>query len=820
MRSNVVLRGEGPTRTVLDFGHLRGHTGSRFEFSNRFAAIEFGEGCSGAGVENLGMDFSLDDTSSNPTDSIFDEGGRITNLNEFKNEQTSAFVTAVVFDESSKNNFISGCNIYRSGSCPVVLMGRNNTIENCEIDRSWNKDERNGEVVVGGTDNLVQDSTIKRIRGVRVVGNASFNVFSNCKIYSAVEFEHGLRYTFESSQTADSFLLPKNNTLEGSTVFPRAEFFISPSTVRNQETSVGIVPSDAVSLNVADTLVARSVFIEHKDSISGVSLSVASSELTWFQLESTGITDEFFIRGPHLAVTTHASRRITGDVSRVYASLNEARLAGPAFPGTGGVTFAPEARISGTATIAVGTNVVVGVGSSFLSDVVAGNTLDLNGTNFVISQVESDTKLVVATTASSEISASIVRVSRYELRGGSTLALAGNNEESYVFQAKGMFLTLSGSSIVMSDTSSNASKWKRGARALGGNNLFTNCEMKTPLSSIDARAPTFTESFKAAAGNDLLFNCSIDHRAGGTWPGLVDQNVYTSTDIVLVGTDGFPYVSSATEYTVPTSGRVYNPILRPSLVLTRLGQVTGSSDLIRSQHDIGRIFLSWRGGSSSGTTASATEQKLVLQKSSAPQSVATPILFTLDGMEVVHSGRYSATLCFSLEASTVTSNPSASNCAYELRVQTRFATDTKLKLFPPDDVGSITWKPFDVYGTSGGSYFQMLGDPIHRTSGLPSALEAAAVGGSMASKIQQITDPSIKVLGRFNSSMRALLVAEFTHASQSNAHAFYHEFECDLCRGEMLELVHGLTDSHVNDRIDILNLHMVLERIGPLTASE
>ncbi len=184
LKSNVVLRGVNQSTVVLE-------STIRSTWSQgKKNTITF-DNVSNSGIENLTILYKVD--GYDPVDRLdWLDGGWCGDC--FQNDPhgiNDLYVRQVAISNSSKNCWVSGCKILKSGTDPILLSGNHNTLQNNFIDRCYNKGgSGNGYYDVRGDYNLIKNDTIKRVRHFAIQQGAEFNVIVNCYIEGDVNFHN------------------------------------------------------------------------------------------------------------------------------------------------------------------------------------------------------------------------------------------------------------------------------------------------------------------------------------------------------------------------------------------------------------------------------------------------------------------------------------------------------------------------------------------------------------------------------------------------------------------------------------------------------
>lgn len=184
MKSNVVLRG-------VDRENVRLESLIRGDDDNKTQTFLF-DNTSYAGIENMTLFFSVPGYEPIDREGL-DAGAWDSSL--FSNDPyglVDLYVTTVVMESNSSNNWIDNCNILESGWHTIRIRGNNNTVRNTFVDRAYNKGGNGrGYFNIIGDYNLIVNSTIKRIRHVNIELGAEYNVFYNNEIFVDVNFHDG-----------------------------------------------------------------------------------------------------------------------------------------------------------------------------------------------------------------------------------------------------------------------------------------------------------------------------------------------------------------------------------------------------------------------------------------------------------------------------------------------------------------------------------------------------------------------------------------------------------------------------------------------------
>ncbi len=184
MKSNVVLRGVDRENVRLE-SLLRGDDDTKtqtFLFDNT----------SYSGIENMTLFFSVPNYEPIDREGL-DAGAWDRSL--FSNDPhglVDLYVTTIVMESNSSNNWIDNCNVLESGWHTIRIRGNNNTVRNTLVDRVYNKGGNGrGYFNIIGDYNLIVNSTIKRIRHISIELGAEYNVFYNNEIFVDVNFHDG-----------------------------------------------------------------------------------------------------------------------------------------------------------------------------------------------------------------------------------------------------------------------------------------------------------------------------------------------------------------------------------------------------------------------------------------------------------------------------------------------------------------------------------------------------------------------------------------------------------------------------------------------------
>lgn len=162
LKSGVVLKGADDTRLL---GTMTGDT----------SIVRVDDGVSGAGLKNLTVQHV--------------GNGKPPRVDDFENRLPNAEVTSV--EINGNNNMIDNVNIKNSGSDPLVIKGDHNTIQNSNIDGSYNKGGGgNGYIDIRGENNRFTNNDVDNIRHLSIQQGAKHNLVDNNDIKVDVNFHN------------------------------------------------------------------------------------------------------------------------------------------------------------------------------------------------------------------------------------------------------------------------------------------------------------------------------------------------------------------------------------------------------------------------------------------------------------------------------------------------------------------------------------------------------------------------------------------------------------------------------------------------------
>jgi len=162
LKSGVVLQGTDDTRLL---GTMKGDT----------SIVKMDQGVHGAGLKDLTVEHI--------------GNGKSPGTNDFENRLPSAEVTSV--EINGNNNMVDNVNIKNSGSDPLVVKGDHNTIQNSNIDGSYNKGGGgNGYVDIRGENNRFTNNDVHNIRHLAIQQKAKHNLIDNNRLGVDVNFHN------------------------------------------------------------------------------------------------------------------------------------------------------------------------------------------------------------------------------------------------------------------------------------------------------------------------------------------------------------------------------------------------------------------------------------------------------------------------------------------------------------------------------------------------------------------------------------------------------------------------------------------------------
>ncbi len=179
MKSNVVLRASenSNVKLIVTFRAWNSNVKYAFQFSN----------VKHAGFENIHIELDGPDGVDPVDGEPWNTGGWCGECySNNPSGHSDLWVGLVKISANSKNNWISDCTLYKSGTNPLLIEGSNNTIRNTLVDRCYNKGGGGaGYVDVRGKYNLFYKFKVKRIRHWAFQWGAKYNVSYKC--YSEVD---------------------------------------------------------------------------------------------------------------------------------------------------------------------------------------------------------------------------------------------------------------------------------------------------------------------------------------------------------------------------------------------------------------------------------------------------------------------------------------------------------------------------------------------------------------------------------------------------------------------------------------------------------